>query len=82
MTIMKCTITIDVLYREEDSELFDSMSIADIIDECDDGSDYEMICSAVRHIPITIPADQVENELLEVGNDGTFFDDVYGDEEE
>lgn len=79
MTIMKRTITIDVLYREEDSELFDSMSIADIIDECDDGS---MICSAVRHIPITIPADQVENELLEVGNDGTFFDDVYGDEEE
>lgn len=79
MTIMKRTITIDVLYREEDSELFDGMSIADIIDECDDGS---MICLAVRHIPITIPADQVENELLEVGNDGTFFDDVYGDDEE
>lgn len=79
MTIMKRTITIDVLYREEDSELFDGMSIPDIIDECDNGS---MICLAVRHIPITIPADQVKNELLEVGNDGTFFDNPYSYDDE
>jgi hypothetical protein len=75
-TIVKTTITVTVLHRAADVL---PSSLKDVLYEMDEGFAVGWQTGRVSE---TVPADQVETELIAVGNDGAFFDDVYGDDEE
>ena len=71
----KTTFTITVL--TEDGPISDS---ADIIDVVRDFTDGDSIGHIERSAADEVPADKINDELLAIGNDGTFFS--MGDEED
>lgn len=71
--IVKTTITITVLHRAGG---LDNMEIADVLYEMEQG---EAVGWETGRTTEAVPTDKVQDELMALGNDGTFFDDVYGE---
>lgn len=69
MAVYKTVVTVTVL---SDYELPDGVTLEEIAAEADDGS---MICGCDWGETERVPANQVHQELLAVGNDGSFFGD-------
>lgn len=67
--IMKTTITLTILHHK-DSDI-QNMSLADIVYQIDDG---DCIGDAKNVTTEPVPEDKVNDELLAMGNDGSFFD--------
>lgn len=71
----KTTFTITVL--TEDSPVSDGVNIIDVVRDFTDG---DSIGDVQRTSANEVPADKIKDELLAIGNDGTFFN--LGDEED
>lgn len=74
MAIKKGSFTFEFLYDDTDvsDEAVQNMPISVILEECDSGP----MIGAVADCGVAIedvPADEVEAQLLNMGNDGTFF---------
>ncbi len=72
--ITKTVVSFVVLHRVEDDPR--NLSMAEILEECDTG---DMIRGSMTFAggEAVIPTHEVlQAELIEIGNDGTFFDDV------
>lgn len=68
--IKKTTFTITVLHRDDVDPA--GMQLTDVLHEMDEGC----MIGTVEHVDtIAVPAAQVANELVELGNDGEFFAD-------
>lgn len=73
MGVVKATVSMTVYLREEDVEDFRKASLDAILHEVDEGG---WIGSApVKSEPMAVPEDHLRQELQEIGNDGSFFDD-------
>jgi hypothetical protein len=73
--IVKTTITITVLHRG-DNPMTDH-DIEEVLYEMREG---EAVGWETDRVTEPVPADQVSDELLALGNDGTFFDDEDGND--
>ena len=73
--IVKTTITITALHRA-DTALGDS--IEDVLYEMSEGG---AVGWETGRTTVPVPAERVQDELIAVGNDGTFFDDTDDDGE-
>lgn len=80
--IYKVTIELPLLARANSAEelrrQLANMTIEDVIHEVNEGADMIGGNRAIKEIE-HVPAEEVENELLAVGNDGTFFEDDMDD---
>jgi hypothetical protein len=77
--IIQITVLTDTETPERASALFSGMELSEIADAMDVGED---IGGPIRIASVeTLPADRVKDELLAIGNDGTFFDLADHDEE-
>lgn len=70
-TISKTEYTFTVLHPTDQPPL----GLADALQESDTG---RMVGNITREETFDVPDDVVSNELLDLGNDGTFFDDELG----
>jgi hypothetical protein len=73
--IKKSTVSFTVLHTEY--ERLEGMSLEQILAECDEGGFV-----GAYHINVEtedVPPENVELELFAVGNDGDFFNLLYGD---
>ena len=69
-TVRKTVIEFTVYHRDFDDPA--SMDLADVISECDTGS---MIGQVTDVKESTVPDGNVVDELIAIGNDGSFFDE-------
>ena len=67
--IVKTTVTITVLHR---SENILGPDIEDVLYEMNEG---DAVGWETNRTTVPVPADRVGDELVELGNDGSFFDD-------
>lgn len=67
--IVKTTITITVLHRADN--ILES-DLEDVLYEINEGA---AVGWETNRTTIPVPVDRVSDELVELGNDGTFFDD-------
>jgi hypothetical protein len=75
--IYKHTFKVTVL--SDNAESVPEMSLEDIAHSINEGDDIGML----EHTDVQeVPPDKVQVELLLIGNDGTFFDDLDGDDTE
>jgi hypothetical protein len=70
--IVKTTITITVLHR--DSNPMTDYDIREVLYEMQEG---DAVGWETDRTTEPVPADRVADELVSLGNDGTFFEDVY-----
>ena len=73
--VKKTVVTVTVLH--EAGESLDGLSLSDIAYELDEGS---MIGSFGLTSLTDIPDSQLEDELLQIGNDGEFFGYLFEDD--
>lgn len=67
--IVKTTVTITVLHRADNNL---GPDIQDVLYEMNEGA---AVGWETDRTTVTVPAERVCDELVELGNDGTFFDD-------
>ncbi|MDF0491470.1 hypothetical protein PX699_16835 [Sphingobium sp. H39-3-25] len=71
MKIRKITLEVTILLERCDEARFSTLSLAEIAQEMDDGA---FIGAMPSHLSEDVPLDRLEEELLALGNDGSFFD--------
>lgn len=76
MNIKKITLEMTILIEADDEAWFGTLSLAQIAREMDEGA---FIGAVPSHLSEHVPPDRLEEELLEIGNDGSFFDYLKGD---
>lgn len=64
------TVLIETQTAQEASTQLDNMSLSEIADEMDSG---DLVGNDIRGDVVEVPKNEIEGELLAVGNDGTFF---------
>lgn len=76
MKIKKITLEVTILLEAKDEAWFGTLSLAEIAREMDEGA---IIGAVGSHLSADVPPGALEQELLEIGNDGSFFDHLQGD---
>lgn len=71
MKIQKSTMTFTFLHPAEDD--VQNMTVERILDECDTGG-FVGSWGATSMTTVDVPDDAIKSELMELGNDGEFFD--------
>lgn len=75
MTVYKNTITLVILSKDEP---YNPDGMKDLNDIAYDLSDGDIIGTWWTESNEVVPEDRVRDELIAVGNDGDFFDDDWG----
>ena len=76
MAIKKGVYKVVFLYDDEiypDKHIQENISVLGVLEEMNYGS---MIGDSSIESIVDVPAEKVEDELLAIGNDGTFFDPI------
>lgn len=77
MPIFKMTVAHTIYGQFDDADEairhFRSADLGALLEECDDG---DLICGTHRGAIDEIPAEKVQDELLAIGNDGSFFEEL------
>ncbi len=71
MTIKKITLEVTILLEEKDQDWFSTLSLAQIASEMEEGT---IIGNVPSYLSEDVPLDQLEEHLLALGKDGSFFD--------
>jgi hypothetical protein len=72
--VVKTTITLTVYAPAEDADRLRDASLETVLAEADDGG--WIAGTAVKGGIAAVPADKLRQELVDIGNDGTFFDAI------